>query len=106
GKDQARARIEAFGGMEGQGGAAKHALEAVHQVVVTDQAQVAAFAESDTNLVADHAWGFHLGPWRSGLGSDPRGPGRHGPGSRTHSARILERGKVSTRRGHARSRSG
>ena len=55
GEDHARLGIEALGGVEGQVGAAEHALEAAHQVVVADQAEVAAFAETDSDLVTSHA---------------------------------------------------
>ena len=53
GEDQARFGMEALGVAERQGGAAQHALEGAHQVVMAEQTQVAALAEADANLVAN-----------------------------------------------------
>src|SRR6516162_8119195 len=45
-----------------QCGAAEHALEAAHQVVMTDQAKVAALVKSDAYFVKRHAVASHSGP--------------------------------------------
>src|SRR5262249_51833094 len=55
-----------------QGGAAQHALEAAHQVVMADQAKVAVLAKPNTDFVKRHAGESHLGPLR--------GPSRRGSG--------------------------
>src|SRR5260370_40779356 len=48
-----------------QGGAAEHALKAAHQIVMADQAKVAAFLESEADFVKRHAGASHSGPRRS-----------------------------------------
>src|SRR5262249_53858751 len=55
GEDQARLGIEALGAMIRERSAPQHALETPHEVVVTDQAQVAGLAKTDSYLSADHA---------------------------------------------------
>src|SRR5262249_40877982 len=47
--------VEAFGGMKRQGRPPEHALETAHQVMMADQTEGAAFAEPDSDLIADHA---------------------------------------------------
>jgi hypothetical protein len=42
--------VEALRAAEGEAGAAEHALERPHQVVVTEEAEVAAFLEADADL--------------------------------------------------------
>src|SRR5438128_9463312 len=57
GKDQARLGIESGRGVKGECGAAQHALEAAHQVMMTDQTKVAGLAKSNSDFVANHTVG-------------------------------------------------
>src|SRR5438046_5767767 len=66
GEPEARARVGALRCGDRQVGAAKHALEAVHQVVMTDKAQVARLLEAETIFA----------PWGGSRHSGGRGRGR------------------------------
>src|SRR5438128_178404 len=55
GEYQSGLRIESLCAMDRQTRATQHALEAPHQVMMADQAQVVALAESDSQLVTGHA---------------------------------------------------
>ena len=63
GKDDAWLRMEAFGGAEGKLGAAEHALEGAHQVVMADEAKVAILAETESDFIEAHA------AWRASMSS-------------------------------------
>src|SRR5262249_18068231 len=63
GKNETWLGIEAFRGVKGQLRAAQHALETAHQVVMTDQTQIAAFTESYSNCVACHCGEVMNGEW-------------------------------------------
>ena len=58
---EARFGVEALRVAERQGGAAQHALEGAHQVVVAQEAQLAALLEADADLV-EGADGPRSGP--------------------------------------------
>src|SRR5439155_19305159 len=60
--------------MEGQARPAQHPLEAAHQVMMADQAKLAAFPKSDSDFVTNHA---EARPWQT-EGRIPTGPN---PGS-------------------------
>src|SRR5882672_4486445 len=47
-------RVKAFRRAERQGGAAEHALERTHEIVVAEQPEIAAFAEPDSELGTVH----------------------------------------------------
>jgi hypothetical protein len=54
-EDQAGFGVKSLSNVIGEGRPAEHAFETAHQVVMADQAQIAAFAESYTDLVTNHA---------------------------------------------------
>src|SRR5438876_3800900 len=56
--------------MERQAGSAQHSLETAHQVMMADQAKLAAFPKSDSDFVTNHA---EARPWQT-EGRIPTGP--------------------------------